>query len=75
MYPTSLNIFTLLIVIGVAICIFVVCRELTCWYFKINERVDLMKRQNELLAVIAKDTGRWAKTPNQNSTEKNSSPE
>lgn len=28
-------------------------RELTCWYLKINERIDLMKEQNNLLQFIA----------------------
>jgi ABC-type bacteriocin/lantibiotic exporter with double-glycine peptidase domain len=27
----------------------ILLRELACWYFKINERIELMKQQNKFL--------------------------
>jgi hypothetical protein len=42
------------IVIGivVAIVVFFVCRELNCWYFKINERVSQLDEIKKSLDVI-----------------------
>lgn len=34
---------TLLILLAVQIVIFIVCREIVCWYFKINQRLNVMK--------------------------------
>lgn len=64
----------LLVWAGITIFVFVIGRELICWYLKINERVNLLKRQNELLEAIAKDTGRWARTPVR-STERSQPPD
>lgn len=36
-------------IIGVII---FVCREVSCWYFKINKRIELMETQNELLRKL-----------------------
>ena len=33
----------------IAIVVFIITREFWCWYFKINERRDLLKEQNDLL--------------------------
>lgn len=33
-----------IIIIFVVIAVFALVRELICWYFKINERVDLQKK-------------------------------
>lgn len=35
-----------LIIIAILICIglFFLCRQLNCWYWKINERIDLMNQ-------------------------------
>jgi len=52
-------------IIGVII-IFLICRELVCWYWKINKMVELINEQNLLmkqLISIAK---------NSKSTDKNS---
>lgn len=38
-----------IISIIVAFGIFLICRELMCWYFKINIIVELLEKQNELL--------------------------
>ena len=43
------------IVIGIiigAIIIFIICRELICWYYKINRLVELMEQQNSLLSSL-----------------------
>lgn len=36
----------------VAIVIFLVCRELNCWYWKINAHLELMENANSKLAAI-----------------------
>jgi hypothetical protein len=46
------ELITLLITIGISIIIFLICRELVCWYFKINKRVEILEEQNELLKKI-----------------------
>jgi hypothetical protein len=39
------------VIIGIIVAfgIFLLCRELMCWYFKINKLVNLLEEQNELL--------------------------
>lgn len=39
-------------VILLSVVIFLIFREVFCWYWKINERVELQKRQNTLLESI-----------------------
>ena len=46
------DIFLFLTVLAIAVVIFLVCRELVCWYSKINERINLLREQNELLREI-----------------------
>jgi hypothetical protein len=41
------------LIIG-AIIIFLIIREIVCWYWKINRLVALMEKQNNLLSEIAK---------------------
>jgi len=41
------------IFILVSILIFLICREIVCWYFKINERVALLKEIRDLLTKKA----------------------
>jgi hypothetical protein len=36
------------ILVGV-IFIFLICREIVCWYWKINRLVDLIEEQNDLI--------------------------
>ena len=33
----------IIVLITISILVFIVCREFVCWYFKINERVELLK--------------------------------
>lgn len=42
MYPEINPIFLLLITISIGIVLFVILREFTCWYFKMNETVKLL---------------------------------
>ena len=37
--------------------IFLALRELVCWYFKINKRIDLLKEQNLLLKKTLEKLG------------------
>ena len=51
----SMNFEEKLIIFFTAnILIFLLIREVICWYYKINKRVSLQKRQIELLELIAK---------------------
>jgi hypothetical protein len=36
----------------VGIIIWLILRHFVCWYYKINERVELQKRTNELLEIL-----------------------
>lgn len=48
---------TLLIVLAIAVIVFLVIREIVCWYSKINERIELQKKTNMLLENIFKQLG------------------
>jgi hypothetical protein len=37
------------LILIIALVIILICREITCWYFKINKRVDLLE---EILAEL-----------------------
>jgi hypothetical protein len=65
------NSVTLIIgvIIGIII-LFFICRELMCWYFKINKLVVLLEEQNSLLRDSAKRiTPTMANTQGGNSNE------
>ena len=47
---------TLIIILIVLIIIFFICRELICWYYKINRIVELMEEQNGLLKRMLGDS-------------------
>lgn len=46
------SIVALLILGLIAFLIFLVCRSINCWYWKINRRVELLEEQNQLLSKI-----------------------
>jgi len=48
------TIFLLVIVFVIYFVLFLVLREVTCWYLKINKGISLMKEQNELLKDVLK---------------------
>ena len=41
-----------LVTIVVLVVIFLILREVNCWYWKINERIKLQKRNNDLLELL-----------------------
>lgn len=49
------ELYAILISVVFGVAIFLVCRELFCWYFKINERVRLQERQVNLLVLLIKE--------------------
>ena len=46
------GLWSLLITLLILLVIFLICRELVCWYWKINRAVELLERQNVLLERI-----------------------
>jgi len=38
------SLISMLLLIGIPIIIFIVCRELVCWYWKLNRIVELLER-------------------------------
>jgi hypothetical protein len=46
--------FLILLVINVIL--FLICREIVCWYFKINQRLELLTQIRDLLANMPKQT-------------------
>lgn len=57
------SIITLLIVLAIAVIVFLVIREIVCWYSKINERIELQQKTNILLENIFKQLGGTITTP------------
>lgn len=50
----SNSIYTgIIIIFLVAVGLFFLLREVNCWYWKINERISLMKQNNDLLKKIS----------------------
>lgn len=50
-------LLNLLITIVVVVGIFLLCRELMCWYWKINEMLSEQKKTNQLLTELVRSTG------------------
>jgi hypothetical protein len=48
---------TLIGIIVVVLLLFLIARELNCWYWKINKRVTLMEQQNKYLRALIKKMG------------------
>jgi hypothetical protein len=53
--------------VGVII-IFLICRELVCWYWKINRLVELMEQQNSLLSSLMSKNISSSNASNNNSS-------
>lgn len=47
------GIFAILIALGFLLLVFLILRKLVLWYFRIDERTELQKEQNEILKRIA----------------------
>ena len=45
----------IIIVAIIAIVLFFLTREFWCWYWKINERISLMEKQNEYFRLLLKN--------------------
>ena len=43
---------TIFLCIAIPIAIFLALREFNCWYWKMNERNELLRRNNQLLSAI-----------------------
>lgn len=43
------GVVEILITFVVLLAIFIVCREINCWYWKINERIELLKDIKNIL--------------------------
>ena len=56
-----MEIWSIIIIILVAVGIFFICRELNCWYLKINARKELeenmVKNQKEIIRLLRKLNG------------------
>lgn len=52
-----------IMVIVLLIAVFILLRELNCWYWKINERIELQKRTNDLLEKIISKSEQSRKDP------------
>ncbi len=50
--PQSVGSWNNLIILVAIVVFWLVCRELVCWYYKINEKIKLQKKTNELLEQI-----------------------
>ena len=51
---------TIMVVFGIVcvlIILFFICRNIFLWYAKINERIELQERTNQLLEKILKQLG------------------
>jgi hypothetical protein len=48
------QIVATILIIGLAVLVFAFCRAFILWYFKIDTRIKLQERQNELLEQILK---------------------
>ena len=52
----NLGIWGMVIIFAiVSIIAFLITREFWCWYWKINERIKLMEKQNEYLRLVLKN--------------------
>ncbi|MDD6036929.1 MAG: hypothetical protein PUC30_12215 [Lachnospiraceae bacterium] len=48
----NIDIMQIVIYLIMGICIWLLIRDIRCWYFKINEIVDEQKKQTEILNNI-----------------------
>ena len=49
------EILLIISVLVVVLFLFLICREIVCWYYKINERNEILREQNEILKNIYKE--------------------
>jgi len=63
-------ISTILVVLVILAVIFLILREVMCWYWKINERISLQKEQNLILKRILDELRNEPRTKKKNHTKK-----
>jgi hypothetical protein len=51
--------------LAVIIVLFLICREIVNWYWKVNERITLQQETNQLLRVISNQLSNNPKMPNE----------
>lgn len=47
-----IDLTAIVITLFIVFVIFIICREVTCWYWKINMHIGLIEKQNKLLEDI-----------------------
>jgi regulatory protein YycI of two-component signal transduction system YycFG len=47
--------YGIIIIVAIVIVVFFLAREFWCWFWKINERISLMEKQNEYFRLILKN--------------------
>lgn len=62
---------TILITIVILVVVFLILREVNCWYWKINERISLQKEQNSILEKILKELKNEPKSKKKSTSQKN----
>ncbi|WP_187152016.1 hypothetical protein [Treponema endosymbiont of Eucomonympha sp.] len=53
----SFSIFVTIFVVTISAVLFVLGREFFCWYFKINERIELLRRLEQKIGINSTDKG------------------
>ena len=56
-----------IIIIGIVVVLFLILRTVVLWYYKIDERVNLMKENNKLLRTLIREVGDIDSTLNRGS--------
>jgi len=64
-------LLTIIIVIVILMVVFLVLREVNCWYWKINERISLQQEQNFILKKILKELKNDPKSKQKSTSSKN----
>ncbi|MFA7066238.1 MAG: zinc ribbon domain-containing protein [Dysgonamonadaceae bacterium] len=59
-------IVTILVIVGIILLVFLILREVMCWYWKINERITLQQETNLLLKKLIDEEGSY--TPSTETT-------
>ena len=61
---------TILIAVVILVVVFLILREVNCWYWKINERISLQKDQNSILEKILLELKNEPKSEYKSSSQK-----
>lgn len=66
------NLIALIVYVGIIVVIFLLCRELLCWYWKINEHLENQRKILEKLEKLEKldNIERFLKYIDQNTMKK-----